>query len=109
MAYSANIPKNRRINRTNDKYQNESYPNNREGLPDNRTLVMQYIPGDPVFLSVEDVAEKTGWSVKAVQKLFNMPDFPSTDFGKRKIVLASSLAAYFSVRRERSDYDGYWD
>ncbi len=41
---------------------------------------------DIVFLTIKDVIKITGYSKKTVELLFNDPDFPSCDFGKKKIV-----------------------
>ena len=59
------------------------------------------------FLSIDDVASLLGWSKKTVQKLFNDPKFPMTDYGKGKRVLEPAFIEYFSVRREKSK-DRYW-
>ena len=36
------------------------------------------------FITIEEFSNITGWSIPTVQKLYNRPDFPSTDYGKEK-------------------------
>ena len=48
-----------------------------------------------------------GWSKTTVLKLFNDPKFPSTDFGRNKVVEAHALIDYFSVRHEKAR-DRHW-
>ena len=60
---------------------------------------LELLNGQKYFLSIEDVMEMTKWSKQTVQDLFNRPDFPCTDFGKRKLVTLPALLQYFSVRR----------
>lgn len=66
------------------------------------------ISADVRFYSIGEVAEMTGWSEKTVQKLFNAPDFPSSDFGRIKVVEAHALIEYFKTKHERSK-DNYWN
>lgn len=61
----------------------------------------------PVFYTIEDVVLLTGWSLATVQKLFNDPHFPATDYGKNKLVEAHALVKFFSERREKKG-DYYW-
>ena len=65
------------------------------------------IPAEVRFYGISDVARMTGWSEKTVQKLFNDPKFPMTDFGRGKGVLEKALIEYFSVRHEKAK-DRYW-
>lgn len=53
------------------------------------------------FLSVEDFCKVSGWSEKTVQKLYNRPDFPSTDYGKEKKAEIHAVIKYFSVPRRK--------
>ncbi len=57
----------------------------------------------PVFFSIRDVANMTGWSLPTVQALFNRADFPCCSFGRAKLVEASALKEYFSTRRVEND------
>ena len=108
MAYYANVPKGRRITErepvyTCDKDSLKGYCRNQEGLPDNNSSVILYLSSEVIFYSIEDVMKLTGWSRKVVQKLFNAEDFPYSNIGKRKVVEAHALVAYFSVKRLRPD------
>lgn len=62
---------------------------------------------DVTFYSIDEVRKLLGWSEMTVQKLFNDPNFPSTDFGKRKVVESHALIRYFSVRHEKKK-EKYW-
>lgn len=42
------------------------------------------IPAEVRFYGISDVARMTGWSEKTVQKLFNDPKFPMTDFEEER-------------------------
>lgn len=53
------------------------------------------------FIGIADIMERTGWSKKTVQELFNRPDFPSTDFGKEKKAEIHAVIKYFSVPRRK--------
>ena len=110
MPYTANIPRNsrfsaNRMNRTNDKNTGMEYLITKEGLPDNKPTVIQYLSPEVIFYTIDDVVEMTGWSKRVVQRLFNRSDFPSANLGKAKLVESHALAAYFAVRRERPDED----
>lgn len=60
------------------------------------------------FYTIADLIKMTGWSETTVQKLFNDPKFPSSDFGKTKIIEAHALIDYFA-RKHTKEYDGYWN
>ena len=112
MAYSANVPSRMQIaerygNRTNDNINRREYSRTQEGLPGSNNTIIQYLSSEAVFYSIEDVIKMTGWSKNVVQRLFNTEGFPCTNFGKRKLVEAHALVAYFSVSRLRDD--GYWE
>lgn len=62
---------------------------------------------DIVFLTIKDVIKITGYSKKTVELLFNDPDFPSCDFGKKKIVEKNAFLQYFSKRHQK-DRSKYW-
>lgn len=55
----------------------------------------------PKFYSIAEVAKILGWSEPTVQDLFNRRDFPSCDFGRKKVVEMSALKNYFSVPRRK--------
>ena len=66
-----------------------------------------YLSGKVRFYTIKDLSEMLGWSEKTVQKLFNDPKFPSTDFGRNKVVEAHALIEYFSRRHEKAK-DRHW-
>lgn len=56
-----------------------------------------------LFFNIEDVMKMTGWSRKTVEKLFRHPEFPSTDLGKKQLVLKTAFINFFSVKRKSSE------
>ncbi len=56
------------------------------------------------FLTIQDVANMTGYSIPTVQKLFNRPDFPVWDIGKSKIVFLPAFYDYAMKSRKASDF-----
>lgn len=65
------------------------------------------IPLEVKFYTPADIMNMTGWSENTVLKLFNDPKFPSSDFGRNKIIEADALRRYFSTRHEKTK-DRYW-
>lgn len=45
-----------------------------------------YISSEVKFYTISDLKNMLGWSENTVQKLFNDPKFPSSDFGRIKVV-----------------------
>lgn len=66
-----------------------------------------YISSEVKFYTISDLKEMLGWSENTVQKLFNDPKFPSSDFGRIKVVEAHALIDYFSKKHLKRN-DGYW-
>ena len=66
-----------------------------------------YISSEVKFYTISDVKNMLGWSENTVQKLFNDPKFPSSDFGRIKVVEAHALIDYFSKKHLKQN-DGYW-
>ena len=66
-----------------------------------------YISSEVKFYTISDLKNMLGWSENAVQKLFNDPKFPSSDFGRIKVVEAHALIDYFSKKHLKQN-DGYW-
>lgn len=56
---------------------------------------------EPKFYNIEETAKLLGWSAPTVQDLFNRRDFPSCDYGKKKVVEATALKNYFCVPRRK--------
>lgn len=66
-----------------------------------------YVSSEVKFYTISDLKEMLGWSENTVQKLFNDPKFPSSDFGRIKVVEAHALIDYFSKKHIKQN-DGYW-
>lgn len=66
-----------------------------------------YISSEVKFYIISDLKNMLGWSENTVQKLFNDPKFPSSDFGRIKVVEAHALIDYFSKKHLKQN-DGYW-
>ena len=66
-----------------------------------------YVSSDVRFYTIAELIEMLGWSENTVQKLFNDPKFPSSDFGKTKVVEAHALINYFSSKHIKEN-DGFW-
>ncbi len=66
-----------------------------------------YISSEVKFYTISDLKNMLGWSENTVQKLFNDPKFPSSDFGRVKVVEAHALIDYFSKKHLKQN-DGYW-
>ena len=54
------------------------------------------------FLSPAEFAEVYGCSLKTAQRIFDLPNFPSSDFGKEKKVEVSAAKKYFSKPRNKA-------
>lgn len=66
-----------------------------------------YISSEVKSYTISDLKNMLGWSENTVQKLFNDPKFPSSDFGRIKVVEAHALIDYFSKKHLKQN-DGYW-
>ena len=66
-----------------------------------------YISSEVKFYTISDLKNMLGWSENTVQKLFNDPKFPSSDFGRIEVVEAHALIDYFSKKHLKQN-DGYW-
>lgn len=66
-----------------------------------------YISSEVKFYTISDLKNMLGWSENTVQKLFNDPKFPSSDFGRIKVVEAHALIDYFSKKHLKRN-NGYW-
>ena len=74
---------------------------------DNSYFTRVYSSSEARFYTIENIQEMTGWSKKTVQKLFNDPRFPASDYGRIKVVEAHALIDYFSKRHEK-DRERHW-
>ena len=66
-----------------------------------------YISSDVRFYTIGEMMEMLGWSETTVQRLFNDPKFPASNYGRGKVVEAHALIDYFS-RRHDKDREPYW-
>lgn len=66
-----------------------------------------YVSSEVKFYTISYLKNMLGWSENTVQKLFNDPKFPSSDFGRIKVVEAHALIDYFSKKHLKQN-DGYW-
>ena len=66
-----------------------------------------YISSEVRFYTIDQLRKMLGWSEMTVQKLFNDPSFPSSDFGKTKVVEAHALIDYFSKKHVKVK-ERYW-
>ena len=57
------------------------------------------------FITIKEFAEMRGCSIKIAQDIFNLPDFPSEDFGKEKVVSIEALRNWYMQKRKKSDYE----
>lgn len=57
------------------------------------------------FVTIKEFAEMRGCSIKIAQDIFNLPDFPSEDFGKEKVVSIEALRNFYMQKHKKSDYD----
>ena len=53
------------------------------------------------FITIKEFSKITGWSIPTVQKLYNRPDFPSTDYGREKKAEIHAIVEYFKVPRRK--------
>ena len=56
------------------------------------------------FISIKELSEMMHCSIKTSQDIFNLPDFPSIDFTKSKIVLIDALKEWCMTKRSKEDY-----
>ena len=66
-----------------------------------------YISSEVKFYTISDLKNMLGWSENTVQKLFNDPKFPSSDFGRIKVVEAHALIKKIKKKHLKQN-DGYW-
>lgn len=72
------------------------------GIPNEKPTIKNYVSSDVKFYTIEDMQRLTGWSENTIQKLFNDPSFPASNYGRAKIVEAHALITFFSIRHEKS-------
>lgn len=57
------------------------------------------------FVTIKEFGEMRGCSRKIAQDIFNLPDFPSEDFGKEKVVSIEALRNWYMIKRNKKDYE----
>lgn len=57
------------------------------------------------FVTIKEFAKMRGCSIKIAQDIFNLPDFPSEDFGKEKVVSIEALRNFYMQKHKKSDYE----
>lgn len=57
------------------------------------------------FVNIKEFCTMRGCSVKTGQEIFNLPDFPSEDFGKEKVVSLEALRNFYMTKRSKKDYE----
>ncbi|MBE6719110.1 MAG: hypothetical protein E7571_00445 [Ruminococcaceae bacterium] len=67
-----------------------------------------YVSSEVRFYTMEDLKNMLGWSKDTIVKLFNDPKFPSSDFGREKVVEAHALIDYFSSKHTKRN-DRHWN
>lgn len=70
-------------------------------------ISLQKSSKDIRFLSIEEVCQYIDCCDNTGKKLFNDPEFPSENYGRKKKVLASEFIKFFSVRRDKHN-SAYW-
>ena len=70
-------------------------------------LDRQYISSEVRFYTIDQLRAMLGWSEATVQKLFNDPQFPSSDYGKAKVVEVHALINFFS-RKHIKGRECHW-
>lgn len=56
------------------------------------------------FVTIKEFAEMRGCSSAVAQRIFNLHDFPSEDFGKEKVVSIDALKEFYMKKHKKSDY-----
>ncbi len=60
-----------------------------------------YVSSEVRFYTISDLMKMLGWSETTVQRLFNDPKFPASNYGRGKVVEAHALIDFFSRRHDR--------
>ena len=57
------------------------------------------------FITIKEFAEMRGCSMCVAQKIYNLSDFPSEDFGKEKVVSIEALRNWYMTKRSKNNYE----
>lgn len=58
---------------------------------------------DNVFYTPTDFAKLRNCSVPTALNIYNLPDFPSENFGKEKVALGSSIREWYRKKRTKGE------
>lgn len=73
----------------------------------NSSLNRQYISSEVRFYTIGELMKLLNWSETTVQKLFNDPKFPASNYGRNKVVEVHALIDFFSKRHDK-EREAYW-
>lgn len=57
------------------------------------------------YITIKELAEMLHCSQSTAQMIFNLPDFPSIDFAKNKVVLIDALKEWSMTKKSKKDYE----
>ncbi len=57
------------------------------------------------FITIKDFANIRNISLKTAQDMFNLPDFPSENYGKQKVVALHALLKWYEQKRDKNNRD----
>ena len=57
------------------------------------------------FITIRELAKMRKCSINTAQYLFSLPDFPSEDVAKEKVVLLEALKQWYMQKRSKKDYE----
>ena len=57
------------------------------------------------FVTIKEFAKMRGCSISTAQYIFNLPDFPSEDIAKEKVVSIVALKNWYMTKRSKKDYE----
>lgn len=55
------------------------------------------------FITIKDFSKLRNISLKSAQDMFNIPDFPSENYGKQKVVELTALINWYQQKRDKND------
>ena len=58
---------------------------------------------DDIFYTPSTFAELRGCNIYTARTIFNLPDFPSENFGKEKVALGSAIREWYKKKRMKGE------
>ncbi len=58
---------------------------------------------DDIFYTPSTFAELRGCNIDTARTIFNLPDFPSENFGKEKVALGSAIREWYKKKRMKGE------